>query len=153
MKNSSTKAEKTTSSLPIGNTDVVRRLSTTKQERLNELKAQDQFYKVLDKYFDAGWKSFVKGIQQENDISNVRMFKILAALKGNDFVADLIKLMGKNHKHAYLELTKKPKGILLKDSRFKTIPDLMIDKYTAGSYREGKVYVQVKSDRWVGFVF
>lgn len=133
--------------------NVVRRLSTTKQERLSELKVQDQFYKVLDKYFDDGWKSFVKGIQQENDISNVRLFKILASLKGNDFVADLIKLMGKHHKHAYLELTKNPKGILLKDSRFKTIPELMIDKYTAGSYREGKVYVQVKPDRWVGFVF
>lgn len=127
--------------------------TVTRQERLAELKVQEQFYKVLDKYFDAGWKNWVKGIQQQNDVSNVRMFKILSELKGNDFVADLIKLMGKHNKHAYLELTKKPKGILLKDSRFKNISELIIDKYPSGSYREGKVFVQVKPDRWVGFVF
>ena len=31
----------------------------TKKERLNELKDEGKFYKVLDKYFDAGWKEFV----------------------------------------------------------------------------------------------
>lgn len=125
----------------------------TKQERLNELKDRERFYKVLDKYFDAGWKHWVQGIQQQNDVSNVRLLKILSQIKGNDFVADLIALMGKKNKHAYLELTRKPKGIVLKDGRFANIPELMIDKYTSGSYREGKVFIQIKKDRWVSFVF
>jgi hypothetical protein len=127
--------------------------AVTKQERISELKEQDKFYKVLDKYFDAGWRNWVKGIQQKNDISNVRMFKILSAIKGNDFVADLIKLMGKQNKSALLRLTKKPKGVLLKDNRFKNIPELMINKYTAGAYRDGEVFVQVNDSRWVYFVF
>ena len=125
----------------------------TKGERLQELRMQDQFYKILDKYFDAGWEKYVEGIQQQNDISNVRMFKILAAIRGNDFVSDLISLMGKKNKRALLRLTKKPKGILLKDNRYKSIPELMINKYPSGSYRDGEVYVQVRSDRWVWFVF
>lgn len=125
----------------------------TKQERVQDIKAQDQFYKVLDKYFDAGWRDWVKSIHQQNDISNLRMFKILSTLKGNDFVGDLINLMGKKNRHAYLRLTKTSKGILLKDARYKTIPELMINKYTSGSYREGEVYIQVKENRWITFVF
>lgn len=125
----------------------------TKQERLDELKAQEQFYKILDREFDKGWREWVKDIHRQNDVSNLRMFKILSALKGNDFVSDLIKLIGRHNKHARLNLTKKPKGLVLKDNRFKNIPELMINKYPSGSYREGEVFVQVKADRWVGFVF
>lgn len=129
-------------------------MSITKAERLEQLKEEEQFHKVIDKYFDAGWKSFVKGIRAENDISNLRMFKILQKIKGPEFVADLIKFMkSTGHQHAYLELTKKPKGMLLKDSRFKTIPELMIEKYTSGSYREGKVYIRINENRWVKFTF
>lgn len=125
----------------------------TKTERLNQLKDQAKFHKVLDRHFDAGWRYFVNSIRAENDISNIRMFKILCEIKGSDFVKDLIKLMSTANKHAQLNLTKKPKGILLKDNRFKTIPEIMIEKYPSGSYRQGQIYIQIRHDRWVGFVF
>jgi hypothetical protein len=126
----------------------------TKAERLQELKIQEGFYKALDKYFDAGWRSWVKEIQHQNDISNLRMFKILSALKGNDFVSDLIDLMkSTKNKSAYLELTRKPKGVLLTDNRYKSIPEFMIEKYPSGSYRQGKLFIQVTKNRWVSFVF
>lgn len=125
----------------------------TKQERLQELKQEKQFHKVLDKYFDKGWREFVKSVQGENDISNIRMFKTLSAIRGNDFVADLIQLMGKKNKHALLRLSKNPKGIPIKDNRFATIPELLIYKYTAGAYREGEVYVKVREGTWIWFVF
>lgn len=126
----------------------------TKAERLEELKVQDAFYKVLDKYFDAGWREFVKGIRAANDISNFRMFKIVRNLKGNDFVKDLIAFMSSTkNKHALLELSKEPKGMKFKDARYKTIPELWIDKYPSGQYREGDVYFQIKDDRWLKFTF
>lgn len=125
----------------------------TKKERLQDLKEQDRFYKVIDRYFDEGWKNWVRGIQHQNDISNVRLFKILSRIKGNDFVADLIRLMGKKNKSALLQLTNNPKGVLLKDNRFETIPEIMIDKYPSSSYREGKIFIQVNDSRWVSFVF
>lgn len=124
-----------------------------KEERLQELKEEEKFHKVLDKYFDAGWREFVKGIQGRNDLSNLRLLRILAKIKDADFVSDLLKLMGRKNKHARLELTKKPKGILLKDNRFPTIPELMILKYTTGAYREGEVYIPVDKERWVRFIF
>jgi hypothetical protein len=125
----------------------------TKAERLQQLKDQESFYKVLDKYFDAGWRDFVKEIHRKNDVSNIRMFKLLSAINGNDFVADLIKLMGRQNKSALIKLTKKPKGILLKDSRFKNIPELMVNKYPSGSYKEGEIFIQVHPDRWITFVY
>lgn len=125
----------------------------TKKERIADLKEEEKLYKVLDQYFDAGWREWVKEIRKGNDISNLRMFKILASIKGTDFINDLIALMGKKNKSAYLELTKHPKGMLLQDSRFKTIPEIMIDKYPSTSYRQGKVFIQVNHNRWVSFVF
>lgn len=126
----------------------------TKKERLLELKVQDKLYKELDKYFDAGWRQWVRGIEQKNNISNIRMFKILASIKSVEFVKDLTMLMtSTKNKFALLTLTKKPKGMLLKDSRFKTIPEIMIDKYPSGSYRQGKVFIQINTNRWVCFVF
>lgn len=125
----------------------------TKQARLSELKAQDKFAKIIMKEFDAGWREWVKDIYQQNHISNLRMFKILNSIKGSDFITDLISLMGKKNKFALLNLTKKPKGILLKDDRFKTIPEIMINKYPSSSYREGEIFIQINAERWVYFVF
>lgn len=126
----------------------------TKSERLAELKAWDGLEKVLDKYFDAGWKNFIKDVRSKNDISNVRMFKILCLIKGSEFTADLADFMKKTgHKHALLELTTEPKGILMKDSRYPTIPELMIEKYPSGNYKKGAVYIHIKQNRWVTFVF
>lgn len=128
-------------------------MSISKAKRLKELKDEDKFFKTLDKYFDAGWREFVKNIDKKNDISNVRMFKILSVIKGNDFIADLMQLMGNKNKSALLMLTKKPKGILINDSRFKTIPNVIINKYTACAYAEGEIFIKVTFDRYVYFVF
>jgi len=126
----------------------------TKEERLIQLKDQEQLYKVLDRYFDAGWREFVRGIQSQNQISNLRVFRILSKIKGNDFVADLIALMKvMKQKYAYLSFTKNPKGVIIKDNRTKSITELMVEKFQSGSYREGKIYIQVRPDRWVTFVF
>lgn len=125
----------------------------TKEERLQELKIEKKVYKEFDKYFDAGWKEFVKNIHARHDIANARTFRILSKLKGTDFVSDLKKLMGKKNKSALLEFSKKPKGMRLKDSRFETIPELMMNIFPSGSYRQGEVYVQFRHDRWVYFVF
>jgi hypothetical protein len=125
----------------------------TKQERLDQLKEEEQLAKHLMKGFDRGWREWVRSIYKENDASNLRLFKVLSKVKGDDFVSDLISLMGKHNKHAKLWLTKNPNGILLNDSRFKTISQLMIEKHPSGSYRDGKVYIQVDDKRWVGFVF
>lgn len=111
-------------------------------------------YKVFDKYFDAGWRNFVKGIRESNDISNLRLFKILASIKDSEFVADLIKLMrSMKSGHAYLTLTKNTKGVLLKNPKSENIPFYTVEKYPSGSYKEGRIYIQIKENRWVTFAF
>lgn len=126
----------------------------TKSERLEELAFEKAFYKSLDKEFDKGWREFAKELSRRNDISNLRMLKILLSIKGEDFVNDLVAFMETTrNKSAYIEFTKRPKGMLLQDSRFPTIPELMVDKFRDGSYRQGRVYIQVTINRWIGFTF
>lgn len=115
--------------------------------------SREQFYQALDNYFDEGWKHFVKDVQYRNSQSNQRMFRIIQALKGNEFLKDLIILMGKEHKYALVHLTRNPKGILLNNSKSIHIPKLIVNKYPSGSYREGEIYIQIKEDRWIWFVF
>lgn len=126
----------------------------TKSERLQELKDQERLYKVLDRYFDAGWREFVREIWKKNDTSNFRMFKIISELRGNEFVEELIRLMKMmKSKHAVLKLTKKPKGILLNQAGFKHIPVMMVEKYPSGNYSEGAAYIELKGRHWLSFVF
>ena len=127
----------------------------TKQDRLNELKAEKQLFKEIDKYFDAGWREWGKEIHRQNDLSNIRMFKILSKVKGVPFIVELTQFMEKiKLKSALICLTKKsPKGILVKDNRFKTIPEFTINKYTSGQYRQGELYIQILPDRWIYFVY
>ena len=127
----------------------------TKAERLQELKVEEKFYKVLDRFFDAGWREYVKDIHRRNDVSNIRTFKILSQLKDVDFVRDLMKLMKlMKCEHALLNFTKKlpEKGVWLNDQRTKGIPKLYVWKYPSGQYCDCSIHIQVKENRFVYFI-
>lgn len=128
----------------------------TKAERLQELKEEEhlqkQFHKVLNIHFNAGWREFVKDIQGRIDVSNVRTFKILSKLKGNEFVSDLRELMKMmKRKSAYLSFTKEAKGVLMKDNRVSNIPELWVYRASSPNYSDYQVFIQVNENRYVTF--
>lgn len=106
----------------------------TKRERLSELKEEEKFLKVLDKIFDADWKTFVDGIRKENAICNKRLCKVVMAIKGKEFVADLLKLMTLTKANgALIQVVRKPTGMLFKERRVTSIREIWVDqKFTKG---------------------
>jgi len=126
----------------------------TKAERLEQLKQEEQLYKVLDKYFDAGWKEYVKGIRKQNVEANEELYKDILAIKGEEFVEDLKSLL-KDIKlqHSLLTIATKPEGIELNDSRYTTIPKIWITQKLGSIYSEngltGSMCIQLKEDRWI----
>lgn len=125
----------------------------TKAERLEELKSEKQLHKALDKVMDAGWKAFVDDVRARNDLSNVRTFNILNQLKGKDFVKDLKGFMRSTKtEHTRILFAKKPAGILMKDRRYKTIPELMVDQQQIIIYGDipcGFIYIKITDNRWI----
>lgn len=125
-------------------------LVPTKAERLQQLREEDSFHKVLDKIFDRDWRRFCKEVSQKNTLSNQRLFKVLVSIKGKKFVADLIKLMALTKtKGRFISLVRQTSGVLLKDRRFATIPEWWIDQRAFEDGIAGKFYIQVRKDRWI----
>jgi hypothetical protein len=57
------------------------------------------------------------------------------------------------NKDAYIFLTRKPKGMILRDTRFKNIPELWVDQKQTGAYGNGAngcLYIQIMNNRWIG---
>lgn len=126
----------------------------TKAARLTQLKEEEKFYKVLDKIFYADWKTFVDGIRKENAICNKRLCKVLIAIKGKAFVADLLRLMTLTKTNgALIHVARKPDGMLFKERRVESIPEIWVDQKVTEYGPMGCFYIQVKADRWLKIHF
>lgn len=126
----------------------------TKAGRLTELKEQDKFYKVLDKIFDHDWRLYVNGIRKENAVRNKRLCRVVTAIKGKDFVTDLLKLMRLTKTTgALLHVVRKPAGMLFKDRRVVSIPEIWVDQKIEEEGPTGCFYIQVKAARWLKIHF
>jgi len=124
----------------------------TKEERLQELRDQEELHKYFDKFFDAGWREFVKEIRRSNVKSNLRMFNILTKVQGVEFVTDLMQLMrDTGNWHSLLRLTKKPKGIYVKDGRYMTIPGIMMNPQPSTTFKQAEVYIKINDRHWIFF--
>lgn len=126
----------------------------TKAGRLTQLKEEEKFYKVLDKIFYHDWKLYVKGIMKENAVCNKRLCRVLVAIKGKAFVSDLLKLMTLTKtKGALIYVARKPTGILFKERRVASIPEIWVDQKIEEDGPTGCFYVQVEANRWLKIHF
>ena len=126
----------------------------TKSERLQELKEQEQAYKILDKYFDAGWKQFVKEARQENAIANKKLLSEIEPITGKEFIDDLLSLMKDiKEKDSLLTIVTSPEGMELNDSRYTTITKVWIKQRSTSAFIggsiEGSLCIQIAKDRWI----
>ena len=126
----------------------------TKAERLKQLKDQEKIYKALDRYFDADWREFVKGVRKENAEANAELYKVIVNIKGNEFAEDVKSFMKEiKHQFALLTIVTEPAGMELKDSRYSTIPKIWVYQksgsiYSAEGYK-GSLCIQLADDRWI----
>lgn len=129
----------------------------TKQERLQELKSEEQLYKVLDKYFDAGWREFVKGVRKENTEANEMIYKDLIKIRGQEFADDVRGLLKDiKEQFALLEIVKVPVGMEFNDSRYPTIPKIWVQQKSGSLYSgdstkgaTGSLCIQVNENYWI----
>jgi len=56
-----------------------------------------------------------------------------------------------DQKYAPIRVMRRPKGIRVKDRRFKQIPEFWVEHYSTGKTIMGSICIQVKADRWIIF--
>lgn len=123
-----------------------------KNNGLSIFKERDRFYKGLDAYFDQGWKEFVNEINRKNLAHNVRLLKALSEVRGVGFSSDLMKLMKSvGAQYSLLKIEKKPSGVLLKNAKFHAIPEFWANQRSVAEGMVGRLFIQVKPERWVSF--
>lgn len=102
--------------------------------------------------FNAGWKNFVRTIRQENARSNRRLYKILIEIKGKSFIDSVDRLAKQKKGLPQIRISRKPEGMRLKDNRWSAIPEIWIDQKQTAEGPAGRIYVQVKENRWIHFI-
>lgn len=111
----------------------------------------------MDFIFEEGWKIFVRANRQANSKSNRRLFRLLKKIKSDSFVHSLNQLSKITGGLPQIRVTREPKGMRLKDNRYSGIPEIWVDQKQGSIYGSdtatGKIYVQVKENRWVYFQY
>ena len=126
----------------------------TKKDRIYQLKEEAKVYKELDKIMDAGWNEFVKNQHNRNRVSNERLYRIMALVKGQRFSTDVRNLMiDIKQENGLLELVKTPVGMEIGDSRYKSIPKIWIFQKSGSIYgsntSQGSMCIPFTKDRWI----
>lgn len=109
---------------------------------------------AFDPLFDAAWREFAKNQRKKAEPQRKRFFGLLTAIKGNEFVVDVLSLMKKfNCSHHIPNVLRKPIGSRVKDKRWKHIPFIWVQYYPSNRYRDNgnmyKICIQVKENRWI----
>lgn len=116
---------------------------------------EDELENWINDAFDAGWKNYVRKIRQTNSRSNRRLFRLLRKIKSDSFVHSINELSKINGGLPQIRISRRPKGMCLKDNRYSAIPEIWIDQKQGSVYGpntvKGHIYVQVKENRWVYF--
>jgi hypothetical protein len=105
------------------------------------------------KGFWRGWRNYVKGIRAENERSNKRLYRVLWKFKSQLFTTEVDAFAKINGGLPKIRVAKEPKGIRLKDNRWRSIPEIWIEQKQTAQGPAGSIYIQVKDNRWITFHF
>lgn len=110
---------------------------------------REALYSALDSVFNAGWEVFVKQLREENDRCNERLFRVVAAIKGNDFVDELRKFHAEIEEQSLIRVVRKPSGMQITDNRWNFMKTFWIDQRNISGEYHGSICIQVKENRWL----
>lgn len=110
---------------------------------------KDPLSAAIDQYFNDGWKQFAKDCRQRNRVSNERMYRLLAAIKGPEFVEQVRQYkITVRAKDSRLRIARKPLGLPAPSKEFGTI---WVHQGRNGLGKYTRIWIQVKPDRWIHF--
>jgi hypothetical protein len=106
----------------------------------------EQFF---DEIFDAGWKAYIKTLQEENRASNYRLLKVIAKVKGTEFLQGVKHLLQKVGTATRITFVNKAKGIHFSNPDWTACGDVLIDQRSTAEGMQMDIYIPVKPNKYL----
>lgn len=106
-------------------------------------------YEAIDESFERGWREYVKHIREENRQSNYRLMKVIARVKGFDYLDSLKVILKTVGTGSRLRFADKATGMIFRKPEWKGIGDVYIDQRSTPEGMKCEIYMPVKKGKFL----
>ena len=99
--------------------------------------------------FDAGWKAFVKKIQEENRVSNFRLLRVIEKVKGPEYLQGVKHLMQKVGTGNRIVFAKNAHGLHFSNPEWNACGQVLIDQRSTAEGMQMDIYIPVKPNKYL----
>src|SRR6476659_2282299 len=106
----------------------------------------EQFF---DEIFEHDWKEFMKGVREENRASNCRLLKVVAKVKGTEFMAGVKHLLQKAGTATRITFVNEAKGMHFSNPKWKACGQVLIDQRSTSEGMQMEIYIPIKPGKYL----
>jgi len=99
--------------------------------------------------FEDDWKAFMKGISEENRASNYRLLKVVARVKGPEYLQGVKHLLKKVGTATRITFVNKAKGLHFSNPKWNACGEVLIDQRSTAEGMQMDIYVPVKPGKYL----
>lgn len=104
---------------------------------------------AVEDIFEQGWREFVKHIREENRQSNYRLMKVIARVKGVEYLESLKVILKTVGAGSRIRFANKAKGIVFHKPEWSGIGDIYIDQRSTPEGMRCEIYMPVKEGKYL----
>lgn len=112
----------------------------------------NQVAMAIDSWFEQGWREFVKHIREENRESNYRLMKVIARVKGVEYLESLKVILKTVGTGSRIRFSNKATGVIFRKSEWNGIGDVYIDQRSVPDGMKCNIYMPVKDGKFLHLI-
>jgi hypothetical protein len=103
----------------------------------------------IDSWFEQGWREFVKHVREENRQSNYRLMKVVAKVKGAEYLESLKVILKTVGTGSRIRFSNKAFGLTFRKPEWEGIGDVYIDQRSGPDGMKCNIYLPVKKGKYL----
>lgn len=107
---------------------------------------------VIDMWFDAGWRQFMKHIREENRQSNYRLMKVVARVKGKAYLNSMKVILRTVGTGQRIRFADKACGAIFRNPKWEGIGDVWIDQRSSSEGMKLDIYMPIKPGKFLHLI-
>lgn len=114
-----------------------------------------EFVKVamaVDEWFDQGWREFVKHVREENRQSNYRLMKVVARVKGIEYLESLKVILKTVGTGSRIRFSNVATGVIFRKPEWNGIGDVYVDQRSSPEGMKCNIYMPLKEGKYLHLI-
>lgn len=108
--------------------------------------------KAIMDIFDRDWKEFVKHIKEKNRASNYRLLKIIAEVKGLEYLNALKRLMKRVSVDTLITFSNEKSGTPFKQVEWAELGEVYFEQHSTADGMVCNVYIPIKPGKYLHLI-